>query len=140
MFPYKRIGEWGECGKGNIYESFICRSCAFCWLGVYLFSPQVLHVRCLSSIDRRAYSWHTVNRPFACPGSKNGIVGRSAATVYKQHYRNGNCYVLYCICLSGRQYATSRNKGLLWGRLGCSLGVLASPPYQRTCNPSICCT
>jgi hypothetical protein len=46
-------------GKGNIYESFIRGGSAFRRLGVYLFSPQVLHVCCLSSIDRRAYSWHT---------------------------------------------------------------------------------
>jgi hypothetical protein len=115
-------------GKRNIDESFIRRGRAFCWLGVYLFSPQILHVRCLSSIDRHAYSWHTTTRPLACPGSKNGVKCRSAATVYKQHYRDGNCYVLYCKALSGRQHSTSEKKGLNWNAWVSTWAFLASPP------------
>lgn len=99
-------------GKRNIYESFIRRGRAFRWLGVYLFSPQILHVRCLSSIDRHAYSWHTMNRPLACPGSKNG----KYAALLPQCYNSttGTVIALFCTATTCKvgQHSTSEKKGL----------------------------
>src|SRR5215472_4865928 len=81
-----------------------------------------LHWICLSELTGKAASTYTVLRPFACPGSKNSIVCRSAATVSQQYSRDSDWYVLYCLCLTGgsTQHEKKRSNR---ERLGFNLSV-----------------
>jgi hypothetical protein len=96
-------------------------------VGWGLSSPQsVCCIVHLASVDGRGYLWHTECRPLACPGSKNSIVSRSAATVTNSTIRDDSCYVLYCELWNAgsTQHEMKRSKR---ERLGCTWAFLASP-------------
>src|SRR5258708_28341988 len=71
--------------------------------------------------------WHYYHRPFACPGSKNSIVSRSAATVYKQHYEGQKllCFELRLLArLAVRNIRRIRSNGE-------PLGFYSSVPWHH---------
>ena len=93
------------------------------------------HASCLSSIDRYGSRLYTENRPFACPGSKNGIVSRLAALSIN---RNRDWFVDVAYCESRNGASTQQFEGHLKRSGVPDLGV--SSHHRRFPSPECGCT